>query len=110
MKLREIVEKLHLTHVYGELDIDVKRGCSGDLLSEIMRSCKSDSIWITVQSHVNIVAVAVVVGIRAIVLCNGYDYDQDTFEKAKREGITLLRTEKDPFEVAGKIYQLMEGA
>ncbi len=109
MKLSKMIEELGLDVVCGDLDVDVENGCVGDLLSEVMRSCRSDSVWITVQSHVNVIAVAVVVGIKAIVLCNGYEYPENTIEKAKEEGIALLKTDLDPFTIAGKMYSLLEG-
>jgi len=108
VKLKEIAENLNLELVTGDLDVEVERGCCGDLLSEVMRSCMKDSIWITIQSHVNIVAVAVVVGIKAIVLCNGHNYSEDTVEKAEEEKITLLSTDLTPFEVSGRIYEILK--
>ncbi|RKX54861.1 MAG: iron-sulfur binding hydrogenase [Thermotoga sp.] len=108
MKLGRIVEELKLKVITGSLDVEIKRGCCGDLLSEIMRSCEKDSIWVTIQSHVNIVAVAVVVGIRAIVLCNGHEYSEDTLKKADEEGITLLASDLTPFEVSGRIYMMLK--
>lgn len=104
MKVSNIVEALGLEVCCGNCDAEVKHGCVGDLLSEVMAHAKPDSIWVTVQSHVNIVAVSVITGIRAIVLCNGHNFSNETVEKAKAEGLCLLRTEKSPFEIAGRLY------
>ncbi len=109
MKVARIAEKLSLKLVCGDEDLDVERGCTGDLLSEVMRTCRANSIWVTVQSHVNVIAVAVVVGIKAIVLCNGYEFPEETIEKAKSENIALLVSSEDPFTVSGKIYSILEG-
>lgn len=106
MKLSKIVEELGLEVCCGSCDVDVQYGCVGDLLSEVMAHAKPNSIWITVQSHVNIVAVSVITGIRAIVLCNGHSFSSETIKKAETEGVCLLKTDKSPFEVAGKLYRL----
>lgn len=106
MKLSKIVEELGLEVCCGNCDVDVQYGCVGDLLSEVMAHAKPNSIWITVQSHVNIVAVSVITGIRAIVLCNGHSFSSETIKKAEAEGVCLLKTDKSPFEVAGKLYGL----
>jgi len=106
MKLSEIIEKINAEVVYLNEDCYILHGCTGDLLSMVMKNAKSDSIWITVQNHVNIIAVASMVGIKAIVLCEGLEYSPDTIEKAKEEGISLLKSNESSFVVSGKIYSL----
>lgn len=106
MRLSKIVGELGLEVCCGSCDVDVQYGCVGDLLSEVMAHAKPNSIWVTVQSHVNIVAVSVITGIRAIVLCNGHNFSSETIKKAEAEGVCLLKTDKSPFEVAGKLYGL----
>lgn len=106
MRLSEIVEKLRLKTVHLADDPEITAGYVGDLLSIVMRSAKQGSIWLTVQSHVNIVAVATLTGARAIVLCEGLDFPEDTVEKAREEGISLLSSHESSFLVAGKLYEL----
>ncbi len=106
MKISEIVQKLGLQVCCGNCEQEVVHGCVGDLLSEVMASAKQNSIWVTVQSHVNIVAVATIAGIRAIVLCNDHRYSEETIAKAEQEGLCLLRTSRSPFEVAGELYAM----
>ncbi|ABV34188.1 MULTISPECIES: hypothetical protein [Pseudothermotoga] len=106
MKISEMVSKIGLEVVCGDCKEEVVHGCTGDLLSEVMSHAKPSSVWITVQSHVNIVAVAAISGIRAIVLCNAHKYPEETVSKAQHENICLLRTEKSPFEIAGLLYSI----
>jgi len=109
MLLEKIIEKLNLELVAGEsVEKEIKKGYTSDLLSEVMASGNSD-IWITVQSHSNIVAVATIIGVKAIVLVNGREYTQDTREKAKEEGICLLKSKQNAFEITGKIYAMLQG-
>jgi len=106
MKLKEVLDKLKLEHVCGDLDKEVVYGYTCDLLSEVMGNAKPDTLWITVQSHVNIIAVATITGIRGIILCNGHDYNEQTINKAKEENITLFKTTDNSFTVSGKLYAL----
>jgi len=106
MKLKEVMDELGLEYVCGELDKEVVHGYTCDLLSEVMGNAKPDTLWVTVQSHMNIIAVATITGIRGIILCNGHDYDEQTIKKAKEEGITLFKTQENSFVVSGKLYAL----
>ncbi|AEH50157.1 hypothetical protein [Pseudothermotoga thermarum] len=106
MKISEIVKKLGLQVCCGDCEQEITYGCVGDLLSDVMATAKPNSIWVTVQSHVNIVAVATISGIKAILLCNNHQYSHETLAKAQQEGLCLLRTSKSPFEVVGELYQM----
>ncbi len=85
-------------------DGELKHGYICDLLSEVMAKAEADTVWLTVQSHMNVIAVAAITGIRAIVLCNGHKFDEDTMEKAKAEKISLFTTSLNAFEAGGKLY------
>jgi len=106
VRIGEIVEKLGLEHVCGDLNVEVEHGFTCDLLSEVLGRAQPSTLWITVQSHVNIVAVASVVGIKGIVLCDGHEYERETVEKARENGIVLLKTSENSFVVSGKVYEL----
>ncbi len=106
VRLSEIVDKLGLKVVHFAVDCEITGGYVGDLLSIVMRSAKQGNIWMTVQSHVNIIAVATLTGVRAIVLCEGLDYPADTIEKAKEEGISLFLSKETSYKVAGRLYEL----
>ncbi|MDK2785867.1 MAG: hypothetical protein PWQ80_546 [Thermotoga sp.] len=106
MRIGEIVEKLGLEHVCGDLNVEVEHGFTCDLLSEVLGRAQPSTLWITVQSHVNIVAVATVVGIKGIILCDGHEYERETIEKARENGIVLLKTDENSFVVSGKVYEL----
>src|SRR6056297_69452 len=109
MLLEKIIEKIDVEIVAGECEgKEIQKGYTSDLLSEVMSSGNSD-IWITVQSHSNIVAVATIIGVKAIVLVNGREYTSDTMEKAKEEGICLLKSKQNAFVITGKIYAMLQG-
>mgnify|MGYP001316308358 FL=1 len=90
MKISEIANALGLKTVYFCNDYEIEHGYVGDLLSIVMRSAQQNSIWLTVQSHVNIIAVASLTGIKAIVLCEDLEFPDETIQKAKEENINLF--------------------
>ncbi len=76
-------------------------GCYiGDLLSLAMSRTEEDNVWITVQTNINIVAVATLTDVGCIVICDGYAPDEDTLQKAKAEDILIITTEKSAYEAA----------
>lgn len=106
MLLSKIVEDASLEKVFWSKDCEILHAYTGDLLSMVMKNAKPESIWITVQSHVNIIAVASMVGIKAIILCEGVNLPEDTLNKAKEEGICILRSKENAFLVSGRLYEL----
>jgi serine kinase of HPr protein (carbohydrate metabolism regulator) len=62
---------------------------------------------ITIQAHKNTVAVATLVNITAIVVCNSRPLPEDMLEAAKDEGIAVLLTKENQFTVSGKLYELL---
>ncbi|MCX6091123.1 MAG: hypothetical protein NTX88_12310 [Candidatus Atribacteria bacterium] len=94
MKVNEIVIPLEAEVVVdGNMsEQTLKGGYSGDLLSDCIANAGEGSVWVTIHSHPNIVAVAVLVGILCIVITNFQEIDPQTVEKARKERVTLLRT------------------
>jgi predicted transcriptional regulator len=108
MKLQEIVRRLELEVKSGEekLDTVVTRGYASDLMSDVIAHTEKGDLWITLQVHINIVAVASMKELAGIILINGRQPEDATLEKAKSEQIPILVSSLPAFEVAGKLYQL----
>jgi predicted transcriptional regulator len=106
MKVRNIKEKLDLKLAAGEkgLDRDVTGGYCGDLLSDVMANSSGGEIWLTIQSHQNIVAVAVLKDLAAVIMVNGHQPDDETKAKAEDEGIPILLSKADSYQLAGELY------
>ena len=85
-------------------DREVTGGYCGDLLSDVMANAAAGALWITMQSHQNIVAVALLRDLAGIILVNGRVPDEDTRRKAEEEGIPILLSGLGAFQVAGRIY------
>lgn len=107
MILKEIVERLKLKVRTGgdKLDREVKRGYVSDLLSDVMANSKAGDIWITLQTHENIVAVASLKELTGVILINGRQPTEETVKKAKKEGIPILLSELPAFELVGRLYK-----
>jgi predicted transcriptional regulator len=106
MNVKELVDKFGLKVVAGEKGLErvVTGGYTGDLLSEIMGNAGIGCVWLTVQTHQNIVAVAVLREMAAIVITGGASPSPETVGKADSEGIPILTYSGSSFELAGKIY------
>jgi len=109
MKLKEIIEKLQLKVLTGQenLDADVTGGYASDLLSDVIANSKQGNLWITLQIHQNIIAVAKLKDLAGIIIVNNRKPDDDTLEKAKEENVPILGSEEMAFEVSGKLYELI---
>ncbi|MDR2904248.1 MAG: AraC family transcriptional regulator [Clostridiales bacterium] len=80
-----------------------------DLLSWVMGKAPESSAWITIQSHVNIVAVTMLTGSACIIVAEGSAIDPDTIAKADSEDIPILSTKLSAYEIS-KIFMRLENA
>jgi len=83
---------------------EVLGGYASDLLSDVMANAVEGDVWVTLQKHVNIVAVAKLKGLAAIVIVNGRTPEPDTLARAEAEGIPVVSTPLTAFEAVGILY------
>ena len=107
MTVKDLVDKFGLHVAAGQKGLDriVQGGHCGDLLSEVMGNAPIGCVWLTIQSHQNIVAVAVLREMAAIILTGGSTPNDDTKEKAEQEGIPVLQWSGLAFDLAGLLYE-----
>jgi len=112
MKVREVVDKLGLTVHAGEagLDREVAGGYASDLLSDVMANANSGDIWVTLQVHQNVAAVALLTKVAAVVLVGGREPAPETAEKADASGIPILSTTRRTFETVALLSGLGIGS
>ena len=104
MNVRDLLKLEDLkVAVEGDMDQEVTGGYMGDLLSVVMGNAEEGEAWITIQSHVTIIAVASLRGVPVIIIAHGFEPDEDTIETAKDEEITIMTTELPPFQIAKKL-------
>jgi predicted transcriptional regulator len=106
VNVKELSEKFSLYVAAGgkHLDRPIQGGYCGDLLSDVMANAPNGCVWLTVQTHQNIVAVAVLHEMAAIVLTGGQEPDQETIAKADEDGIPILMWPTTAYELAGQVY------
>ncbi len=80
----------------------------GDLLSWVMAKAKSGDIWLTVMGNINAIAVASLKDMAVIILCEDSHLDKDAKDKADEEGITVLQSDKNSFQLACIIKELIQ--
>ncbi len=106
MKVSELIEKFDLKIFSGKagLDNEISGGYVSDLLSDVMGFARENQIWITLQTHQNVLAIASLKDLAAVILVKSLLPDEDTVKHSDEEGIPLLGTGMDTFEIAGKLY------
>ena len=106
MQAADLVSQFSLTVVAGKggLERTMAGGHCGDLLSEVMANAPVGCVWITIQTHQNIIAVAVLKEMAAIILTGGNQPDESTCLKADAEGIPVLLSNERTYGLAGKLY------
>lgn len=110
MKVDELAQKLELTLFSGEagLENEITGGYVSDLLSDVMGFAQEGQVWITLQTHQNIMAIASLKDLAAVILVKGFVPDEDTLAHSEEEGIPVLGTQLSAFEIAGKLYMALK--
>lgn len=110
MTVRKMMEGMGIKLLGGEegLEEEIEGGYTGDLLSFVMAHAKAKEAWITVQGHMNSIAVGIMTGIGAIILAEGVVPNEETIEKANEEKIPIFTSEESSFKLASKLAKLLE--
>jgi len=110
MKVSDIVHQLGLKVLSGApgLEREVTGGYVSDLLSDVMGHATEGQIWITLQTHKNIMAIASLKDLAAIILVKGSLPEADTAAKSEEENIPVLGTTDTAFDITGKLYELLQ--
>ncbi len=106
-------------NIINELDLQVFAGVNktgrkvkgayvSDLLSDVMGKAREGELWITMQTHKNIIAVASLKDLSAILIVNGGKPEEETIAAAEQESVILLGTGDRSFSTCGKLYKMME--
>lgn len=108
MRISQIIKEIPHTIAVGDefLDREISSGYCSDLLSRVMAQSPKNALWITVQTHVNIVAVATLLDISCIIIPEDIPIDPKTIEKAQEEEIVIISTPLTAFEISGKLYNM----
>ncbi|HOJ71581.1 MAG TPA: DRTGG domain-containing protein [Syntrophorhabdaceae bacterium] len=110
MTLGELSETLGFEILTGDTNLkrEIKSGYVSDLLSDVIANIEPDSVWITIQRHINILGVAKLKDVAAIIIPRNLQLDKEVIEKAKEENIAILRDSRSAFEISGLIYNALK--
>lgn len=111
MKVAALLEALALeVHCPGQGDAEIRRGTVGDLLSFVMGRCPEAAVWVTIQNHVNVAAVALLRDVPLIILSDGRRPAPELTKRCLEEEIALASSPLSAYELCGKLYaQGIEG-
>ena len=109
MKIKDIGEKLGLTVISGEdnLEREAENCFIGDLLSHVMSHAKSGDVWITVQGNINVIAVASLTDCAMVIICEGMKLDDSALKKARIEEIPVFASGKSAYNLACELKELL---
>ena len=109
MNLQQIIDQLDLTVLTEPRDfasVTPRGGYSSDLLSCVMAGARKGYLWTTLQAHLNIVAVAALNEVAAIIITENAQPDAASIAKANQQGVILLSTPQATYEINGKLWEL----
>ncbi len=108
MRLVDIVNLLELEVLTPDVSLDggVSTGYAADLLSCVMARARAGTLWITLQTHPNVVAVGSMLNLAGVIVTEGSHVPNDTIVRAIEEGVPLLATTATTYAVAGKLMAL----
>lgn len=107
MTVHDVIEVLGADiAVEGDTTRLVTSGYACDLLSEVIAKAAPGSAWATIQTHANVIAVAAMVGISIVIVCEGRTCEADVVEHAAKEHLTILYSRDSAYVVSGKLYVL----
>ncbi len=106
MKLAEVAHDLELRELTPQVpcDEDITGGYASDLLSDVLAHAPTGGVLITLQVHLNVIAVASHAGLQAVIFSSERVPEQDVIDRAAGEGLALFVSPADTFEIAGRLY------
>ncbi len=110
MKVKDLVDALNLRVLSGTngLDRDIEGCYVSDLLSDVMGNADMGNVWVTLQTHKNVIAIASLKELACVILVKNQQAGEGTLEQSNEENIPFLSTPMSTFETAGKIYNLLK--
>ena len=104
MIVQDLVAELGLeVRSPGNMEREVTGGYASDLLSCVMAGAKAGNVWVTLQAHPNVVAVASLLDLAAVIVSEGVVPDMETIERAQDNGVTVLGSPATTWAVVARL-------
>ncbi|MDR2017278.1 MAG: hypothetical protein LBQ00_00055 [Syntrophobacterales bacterium] len=109
MVVGDLVTKFNFENLTGNINLDkeIESGYTSDLLSDVIANVRSNAVWVTVQRHINILGVAKLKDVCAVIIPRNLTVENAVIEKAKTEGVAILRDSRSAFDISGVLYNAL---
>jgi serine kinase of HPr protein (carbohydrate metabolism regulator) len=104
MTVSELKEKLALKPLNDVYDKEIDGVFISDMVSDVMAGAKPGAVWVTTQTHKNVVAAANLVDISAVIVTRGKAVPQETLEMATRAELSILSTDLETYDLVGELH------
>ncbi len=101
-QLMDILDAENLTPGVSLLG-EVSCGYVCDLLSWVMAHGVPGTAWVTVQTHLNVIAVALLMEFSCIIVPEGIEMEESSIQKAQSENIPVLKSRKTAYQLCGEM-------
>ena len=105
MKLSSVMATVKAEPLTNEAEADLTGCYISDLLSDVLAHASPGMLWVTIQTHRNVVSVASMKDIAAVLFTCGRKPDAAVITEAAKENILLLNTPLTTYEAAGKLWE-----
>lgn len=107
MKISNFSNKLNLEPLFEtEKELMIEGVYIGDLLSIVMAKAKKNYVWITIQTHINVIAVAELLDLSCIIIVENMDVEEEVINKAKELNISVFKTKESAYDIAAKLFEI----
>ena len=110
MNLSQMAEKLGLQSLTPEVEAgnpaDITGGYVSDLLSDVLAHAPNGGVLVTIQVHMNVIAVSVHAGLAAVIFASGRKPDEAVIKKAVEERVPLYVAKESAFDCVGLLYSM----
>lgn len=111
MRVSQLVDKLALRVLTPDVSLEreVKCAYAGDLLSFVMAKGNEGTAWVTVQTHMNVIAVACLHDFSCVIISESGDVPTDVLDRATEEKMPVLQSELSTYSLCGALCKFGVG-
>ncbi len=90
----------------GNINREISKATVGDLLSFVMGTASEGAVWITIQAHLNVAAVAVLKDLPMVIIASGRKPPHDLVERCLKENICVASVKDTIYGTCIKLASL----
>jgi hypothetical protein len=107
--IKQLIDKTGFTPLTSVPDAEITSGYVCDMLSWVMARARCGTAWVTVQSHVNVVAVAALAGCACVIVPDNIEVPAETLTAAHSNEVCILSAPCTSYGVAAVLHDLGVG-